>query len=156
MDEWLAWRSDSFTSGKSVPDTSGWVAVVYISTQRRTERPPAVVGIDIPCLVTTPTMSVFLEQWDIHWWDFTVDWMGHVLNKNKFPLTIPFDKRVILKLLTKRVLILLHCKYEFQWNKMAVSAPDTKFGNQWIKVCGSLPISCMYNIFTRTRIPHHR
>lgn len=44
----LARRSDSFTSGKSVPDTSGWVAVVYISTQRRTERAPAVVGIDTP------------------------------------------------------------------------------------------------------------
>jgi hypothetical protein len=35
-------------------------------------------------------MSVFLEQWDIHWWDFTVDWMEHGFNKNKFPLTIPF------------------------------------------------------------------
>jgi hypothetical protein len=27
-------------------------------------------------------MSVYLEQWDIHWWDFTVDWMGHGFNKN--------------------------------------------------------------------------
>ena len=48
------------------------------------------------CLVTTATMSVFLEQWDIHWWDFTVDWMGHGLKKNKCPLIIPFYKCVIL------------------------------------------------------------
>jgi hypothetical protein len=85
-------------------------------------------------------MSVFLEQWDIHWWDFTVDWMGHVPTKNKFQLTIPFDKRVILKLLKTRVLFLLPCNYKFHavsnfkpfkfhLNKMAVRVSDKKFGN---------------------------
>ena len=41
-------------------------------------------------MTATTSMSVFLEEWDIHWWDFTVEWMGNGLNKNKFPVTIRF------------------------------------------------------------------